>query len=102
MLYHHQSQQIDHQLPSLDKVKELLEKGANLSAAFDTVYCDILLSFFGITGEPLLWLQSYMYLFDLVQYVSSDGGSFVKHPLRCGVPQGSALGTISHPLYTEV
>ena len=46
MLYHHQSQQIDHQLPSLDKVKELLEKGANLSAAFDTVYCDILLSYF--------------------------------------------------------
>ena len=43
-----------------------------------------------------------MYLCDLVQYVSSDGGSFVKHPLRCGVPQGSALGTISHPLYTEV
>ena len=46
MLYHHQSQQIDHQLPSLDKVKELLEKGANLSAAFDTVYYDILLSYF--------------------------------------------------------
>ena len=46
MLYHHQSQQMDNQLPSLDKVKELLEKGANLSAAFDTVYYDILLSYF--------------------------------------------------------
>ena len=46
MLYHHQSQQIDHQLPSLDKVKELLEKGANLSAAFDTVYYGILLFHF--------------------------------------------------------
>ena len=46
MLYHHQSQQTDHQLPSLDKVKELLEKGANMSAAFDTVYYGILLFHF--------------------------------------------------------
>ena len=46
MLYHHQSQQIDHQVPSLDKVKELFEKGDNLSAFFDTVYYDILLSYF--------------------------------------------------------
>ena len=48
--------------------------------------------FFDITGEPLVWLQSCMYLSDLMQYVSIDGGTPVKHSLRCGVPQGSALG----------
>ena len=36
-----------------------------------------------MTGEHLLWLQSYMNLSDLVQYVSINGGTSVKHPLRC-------------------
>ena len=36
-----------------------------------------------MTGEPLLWLQSYMNLSDLMQYVSINGGTSVKHPLRC-------------------
>lgn len=31
---------------NLDKVKDLLEKGVNLSATFDTIYYDILLSRF--------------------------------------------------------
>ena len=33
---------------NLDKVQELLKKGDSLSAAFDTVYHDILLSLFFI------------------------------------------------------
>ena len=36
-----------------------------------------------MTGEHLLWLQSYMNLSDLMQYVSINGGTSVKHPLRC-------------------
>ena len=76
----------------MDKVKELLEKGDNLRAVFDTVYYDVLFShFFSKTGEPLLWLQSYMNLSDLMWYVSINGGTSVKHPLRCGVYQVSAL-----------
>ena len=36
-----------------------------------------------MTGEHLLWLQSYMNLSDLMQYVSINGGTSVKYPLRC-------------------
>ena len=61
----------------------------DLSAAFDTVDNDILLSRlherFGITGIPLLWFQSY--LSSRMQYVSVDGGAFLKHALQCGVPK---------------
>ena len=51
--------------------------------------------------KPPLWLQSYMYLSDLMQYVSVNGGTSVKRHLGCAVPQRSALGPILYLLYTS-
>ena len=75
----------------------------DLSAAFDTVDQDILLSRlrerFGVTGKPLLWFWSY--LSDRMQYVSVDRGASFKHALQCDVPQGSVLGPILYLIYTS-
>lgn len=55
----------------------------DLSAAFDMVDHDILLSClqepFGVTGKPLSWFQSY--LSSRMQYVSADDGASLKHAL---------------------
>ena len=79
----------------------------DLSAAFDTIDHDILLSRlksrFVVTGVVLKWLGSY--LKDRTQAVKIgvplSGGSrseFIS--LRSGIPQGSVLGPILFTIYT--
>jgi len=65
-------------------VEQLVLLLLELSAAFDTVDQDILLSHlqerFVVTGEPLLWFRPYPS--SRMQYVSVDGGASLKHALQ--------------------
>ena len=69
-----------------------------LSAAFDTINHDILLSrlcnVHGITGDALGWFRSY--LTGRIQRVVS-----VDQELDFGVPQGSVLGPRIYCMYTK-
>ena len=73
----------------------------DLSAAFDTIDHDILLSRlrddFGITGKALAWFSSY--LSNRQQSVLVDEQKSRPFPLKFGVPQGSVLGPILFSLY---
>jgi hypothetical protein len=66
----------------------------DLSAAFDTVnhsiLHDVFSDRFGITGDALLWLSSYLEERSQVVKVGESQSSIRK--LVCGVPQGSVLG----------
>ena len=93
-------------LTAIDNRRTVILLLLDLSAAFDTVYYNILLSRlyerFGVTGKPFLWLQSYLSdRMDRMQYVSVDGGTSSKHALQCGVPQELVLGPILYLLYTS-
>ena len=75
----------------------------DLSAAFDTIDHEILLSTleneFGVTDKALSWFRSY--LSDRYQSVIIDGVSSKKHKLHYGVPQGSVLGPLLFISYTK-
>jgi len=75
----------------------------DLSAAFDTVDHDILLSRmyerFGITGTALQWFRSY--LDRRQQRVKIDSVLSSWTELHCGVPQGSVLGPVLYLMYTS-
>ena len=74
----------------------------DLSAAFDAVNHSTLLSRlqlrYGITGQALFWLKSY--LCNRTQTVSINNVLSSSRTLDFGVPQGSVLGPILFSLYT--
>ena len=75
----------------------------DLSAAFDTIDHDILLSRLcnvdGITGDAPDWFRSY--LTGRIQCVVIQDAVSVYQELGFGVPQGSVLGTKIYCMYTK-
>ena len=75
----------------------------DLSATFDTVNHTILLArlekLFGITGNALQWITSY--LTGRSQYVSLKGAKSQPTSLDCCIPQGSLLGSGFYVDYTS-
>ena len=75
----------------------------DLSAAFDTVDHDLLVKRleckFGIVGQPLEWIKSYLTGRSFSVKYQSEMSSTVK--LVCSVPQGSVLGPLLFILYTS-
>ena len=83
-------------LQSLDKKELVIFVLLDLSAAFDTIGHDILLSRlterFGIGGNVLLWFK--LYLSSHSQFVNINGTYSSTHNLKYGIPQGSVLGPV--------
>ena len=89
-------------LNSLDKRNSVFLVLLDLSAAFDTVDHQLLLSRLKnrvrLGGQVLDWVVSY--LSSRYQCVSVARSSSEPKPLACGVPQGSVLGPIFFTIHT--
>jgi hypothetical protein len=90
-------------LEALDDQKVAVLVLLDLSAAFDTIDHDTLLTRlsqdFAIQGEALKWFQSY--LTDRTQAVTIGSERSSLQPLQHGVPQGSVLGSKLFGMYTK-
>lgn len=88
-------------LKALDSRNDVILILLDLSAAFDTLDHDILLSrlhlYFGFKGTALNWFTSY--LRGRTQRVNIAGSSSSPRNLHYGVPQGSILGPLLFTLY---
>ena len=77
-------------LMSMDQREVTLFVLLDLSAAFDTVDLEIMLeSNFGVSGNALGWLKSF--LSGRKQFVSLSLVLSNSFPVTCGVPQGSCM-----------
>ena len=89
-------------LLSIDQQKVSALVLLDLSAAFDTIDHQILLSRltsnFGITGSAFSLISSY--LLNRTQSVTIQSQTSASSPLLTGVPQGSVLGPLLFCLYT--
>ena len=73
----------------------------DLSAAFDTVVHEYLLSdlkFTGINGSAYIWFESYLQNREVTVVVSQS--KFETRKLTKGVPQGSVLGPTLFTIHT--
>ena len=90
-------------LSALDAGSSAILLMLDLSAAFDTIDHDILLSrlcnVYGITGDALDWFRSY--LSGRIQRVVIEDSVSVDQGLAFGVPQGSVLGPRIYCMYTK-
>jgi hypothetical protein len=88
-------------LIDIDNKKVVLLVMLDLSAAFDTIDHDILLTRlrenYGINGKVLKWFKSY--LTDRSQTVNINDEASLPTKLKYGVPQGSVLGPLLFTAY---
>ena len=89
-------------LCAIDQQQSVILLLLDLSAVFNTVDHELLISRlrtrFGIKGNALRWLESYLQ--DRKQFVQVDAARSASKDLQCGVPQGSVLGLLLYLLYT--